>query len=106
MNLTVEAEQADNGRWLAWIPELAEARAEGTSRAEAVAHAQALALRTLAKWVESGGSAPDVIWRPSADELRRRQEVVRQTDELRARLFAIYGEMPDSTPLIREDRDR
>ena len=38
------------------------------------------------------------------DELRQRQEAVRQIDELRERLFAKYGEMPDSVALIRDDR--
>jgi hypothetical protein len=34
-------------------------------------------------------------------ELLRRQEVVRQIDSLRERLFDKYGEMPDSVELIR-----
>ena len=36
----------------------------------------------------------------------RRREVVRQIDELRDRLFAKYGEMPDSVELLREDGAR
>ena len=35
-----------------------------------------------------------------------RHEVVRRIDALRERLKAKYGIMPDSTDLIREDRDR
>jgi predicted CopG family antitoxin len=39
-------------------------------------------------------------------ESLHRQEVVRQIDDLRERLFAKYGEMADSTELLREDRAR
>jgi predicted CopG family antitoxin len=35
-----------------------------------------------------------------------RENVVRQIDVLRERLFARYGEMPDSVELVREDRAR
>ncbi len=46
------------------------------------------------------------LWQASEEELDRRQEAVRQIDALRERLFARYGEMPDSTILVREDRAR
>lgn len=46
------------------------------------------------------------IWQSREDELRCRQEVVRQVDNLRQRLFDKYGEMPDSVALIRADRER
>jgi hypothetical protein len=36
--------------------------------------------------------------------LASRNEVVREIDHLRERLFARYGEMPDSLGLLREDR--
>ncbi len=36
----------------------------------------------------------------------RRKEVVREIDDLRNRLFAKYGQMPDSVELLREDRAR
>ena len=45
-------------------------------------------------------------WQAREDELVRRQEVVRQIDALRERLFATYGELPDSVAFIREDRER
>ncbi len=45
-------------------------------------------------------------WPLENDDLHQRQETVRQIDALRERLFATYGEMPDSTDLIREDRAR
>jgi hypothetical protein len=45
-------------------------------------------------------------WQAREDELFRRQDVVRRIDALRERLFATYGELPDSAALIREDRKR
>lgn len=45
-------------------------------------------------------------WERRESEIRRRHEVVREINELRESLFAKYGEMPDSTELIREDRER
>lgn len=38
--------------------------------------------------------------------LNRRKEVVNGIDRLRARIFAQYGELPDSVELVREDRAR
>lgn len=42
---------------------------------------------------------------PEAESLRR-ADVVRKIDELRNRLFAEYGQMPDSQELLLEDRAR
>lgn len=39
-------------------------------------------------------------------DIAQRKEAVRQIDFLRARLFARYGQMPDSVELLREDRAR
>ena len=39
-------------------------------------------------------------------EIPLRENVVRQIDVLRERLFARYGQMPDSVELVREDRAR
>lgn len=39
-------------------------------------------------------------------DVEQRRQSVKVIDELRERLFAKYGEMPDSTGLIREDRAR
>jgi hypothetical protein len=36
----------------------------------------------------------------------RRRRFVAELDELNTRLREKYGELPDSTPLIREDRDQ
>lgn len=42
----------------------------------------------------------------SEDKLSARKEAVRKVREFRLRMKEKYGIMPDSTPLIREDRDR
>lgn len=47
----------------------------------------------------------DRIQIPEA-ELSRREDIVREIDHLRERLFARYGQMPDSVDLLREDRAR
>lgn len=39
-------------------------------------------------------------------DLQSGAETVKQIDQLRNHLFSKYGKMPDSTPLIREDRTR
>jgi predicted RNase H-like HicB family nuclease len=54
MNLTVETEQEDDGRWLGEVPELPGVMAYGKTRPEAIARVQALALRTLADRLEHG----------------------------------------------------
>jgi hypothetical protein len=46
------------------------------------------------------------VWHAQAEELNRRKQVAQRIDALRARLFATYGEMPDSTAVIRADRER
>jgi hypothetical protein len=43
--------------------------------------------------------------RKQADTLQRRDHI-RRIDQLRERLLARYGQMPDSTGLVREDRGR
>jgi predicted RNase H-like HicB family nuclease len=52
--IRVEVEREDDGRWLAEVPVLAGALAYGQSREEAVAKAEALALRILAERLEHG----------------------------------------------------
>jgi predicted RNase H-like HicB family nuclease len=58
MNLTIEVEQEEDGRWLAEVPELSGVLAYGRTRREAVARAQALCLRVLANRIEHGESVP------------------------------------------------
>ncbi len=52
MNLTFETELEDDGRWIAEVPELAGVMAYGTTRMQAMAKAEVLALRVLAERLE------------------------------------------------------
>ena len=52
MTFTVEYEREEDGRWLAEILELPGVLAYGVSSEEAIAKAQALALRTVADCLE------------------------------------------------------
>jgi predicted CopG family antitoxin len=45
-------------------------------------------------------------WERNEANLFQRKDVVRSIDGLRERLFSKYGEMPDSSDLVREDRAR
>ncbi len=54
MNLTVELEQEEDGRWLAEVPALAGVLVYAQTRQEAIARAKALALRVLADRLEHG----------------------------------------------------
>ena len=58
--LRVRAKQDADGRWLATVPRFLAVAAEGRTRAEAVARAKALALRTIADQVEQGGNVPEL----------------------------------------------
>lgn len=58
VNLRIETEQEDDGRWIAEIPDLPGVMVYGTSRDEAVSRVKALALRALADRVENGESIP------------------------------------------------
>ena len=82
MSLTIEVEQEEDGRWLAEVTELAGVLAYGQSREEAIARAEALALRVLADRLEHGealetisepilrlGTALAVIGRTPQEEL-------------------------------------
>jgi len=54
MKLTLECEREDDGRWLAEVSELPGVLAYGRSPREAMAKAEVLALRVLAKCLENG----------------------------------------------------
>lgn len=56
----VEIEREDDGRWIAEVVDLSGALAYGTTRDEAVAKAQALALRILADRLDSGELIPPI----------------------------------------------
>jgi len=61
MTFTVEYEREDDGRWLAEVLELPGTVAYGQTSEEAVAKAQALALRVLADRLEHGEAAPEFL---------------------------------------------
>ena len=62
MKFTVEYEQEEDGRWLAEVKELPGVLVYGQTPDEAVAHAQALALRVIADRIENGESAPALMF--------------------------------------------
>jgi predicted RNase H-like HicB family nuclease len=59
--LTLEIEQETDGRFIAAIPDLPGVLAYGATQEEAVARAQALALRVLADRLENGEPAPSLL---------------------------------------------
>lgn len=61
MNLTIELEQEDDGRWIAEVSDLPGVLAYGQTRKEAVARVQALAFRVLADRLEHGESEPELM---------------------------------------------
>jgi predicted RNase H-like HicB family nuclease len=60
MGLTVEIEREADGPWIAEVPQLPGVLAYGQSRKEAIARAQALALRVIAERLERGEAAPGI----------------------------------------------
>ncbi|MCB0148209.1 MAG: type II toxin-antitoxin system HicB family antitoxin [Caldilineaceae bacterium] len=60
MQLKIEIEREDDGRYLAEAPELPGVLAYGQSRHEAVRRVQVLALRVIADRLEHNESAPDL----------------------------------------------
>ena len=61
MTFTVEYEREDDGRWLAEVIELPGVLAYGQTSDEAIAKAQALALRVLADRLEHGEGAAEYV---------------------------------------------
>jgi len=66
MKFTVEYEQEEDGRWLAEVKELPGVLCYGKSPEEAVAYAQALALRIMADRLENGENAAALLFSFSA----------------------------------------
>lgn len=58
MQFTLEVEREDDGRWFAEVAQLPGALAYGDSANEAMAKAEALALRALAEQLEHGEAEP------------------------------------------------
>jgi predicted RNase H-like HicB family nuclease len=54
MNFTIETEQEIDGRWIAEVVELPGVLKYGSTRIEAIAQAEALALREMAERIENG----------------------------------------------------
>ena len=54
MQFMVETEQEIDGRWIAEVAEIPGAMKYGSTRDEAIAHAEALALRVLAEKLDHG----------------------------------------------------
>lgn len=60
MTFTVETEQETDGRWIAEISQIPGAMAYGGTRQEAIARAEALALRVLAERIEQGENSSEI----------------------------------------------
>lgn len=58
MNLTIETDREAGGRWIAEVPELPGVLAYGATQSEAMAKAEALALRVFAEQLEHGEARP------------------------------------------------
>ena len=61
MNLRIDLEQEEDGRWVAEVLDLSGVMAYGKDREQALALVQALALRVLADRLEHGAAEPDLI---------------------------------------------
>jgi predicted RNase H-like HicB family nuclease len=61
MKFTIEYEQEEDGRWLAEVLELPGTLAYGQGAKDAIARAQALALRVLADRIEHGEGTPNLM---------------------------------------------
>jgi predicted RNase H-like HicB family nuclease len=61
MNYTLQTEREEDGRWIAEVPELPGVLSYGATREEAMAKAEALALRVLAERLDHGEAGPQPI---------------------------------------------
>jgi len=61
MNFTIELEHERDGRLIAEVPELRGVLVYGLIREEAMAKAQALALRAFADQLDHGETKPDLV---------------------------------------------
>ena len=60
VNLLIEIECEDDGRWIAEVPELPGVMVYGQTREDAISRVQALALRVIADRLENGEMAPAI----------------------------------------------
>lgn len=58
--LVVEIEREEDGRWIADVPELPGVMVYGSTRDEALARVEVLALRVLADRLEHGEAVPEL----------------------------------------------
>ncbi len=61
MTFSIETEHEADGRWLAAVEVLPGVLAYGTTKTDAVAKVQALALRVLAEKLEHGEAVPELL---------------------------------------------
>ncbi|KAB2963976.1 MAG: type II toxin-antitoxin system HicB family antitoxin [Thermoanaerobaculia bacterium] len=61
MELNLECEREEDGRWIAEVPELPGVLVYGSTADEAMARAEVLALRVLAEQIEQGEARPQPI---------------------------------------------
>ncbi|CAN5328165.1 hypothetical protein BH23GEM2_BH23GEM2_19190 [soil metagenome] len=61
MTFSIETEQETDGRWLAEVEVLPGVMAYGTTKTDAIAKVQALALRVLAERLEQGEAVPELL---------------------------------------------
>lgn len=58
MNLQIEVEREEDGRWIAEVPDLPGVMAYGQTNEQAIAHVKSLALRVIADRLDNGESIP------------------------------------------------
>lgn len=58
--MTIETEREEDGRWLAEVLEIAGGLTYGATREQAIANAQALALRAIAERLEQDEEVPEL----------------------------------------------
>jgi predicted RNase H-like HicB family nuclease len=58
MNLTIETDREDDGRWIAEAPELPGVLCYGATQREAIAKAEALTLSVIAEQLDHGEAQP------------------------------------------------
>jgi len=61
MNLEIELEQEDDGRWIAEIDELNGVLVYGDTREDAIKNVKTLALRVIADRLENGEALPEQV---------------------------------------------
>ena len=60
MHFTLEIDREEDGRWIVEVPDLPGVMVYGSTRAEALARAKALALRTVADALDHGEALPEL----------------------------------------------